>query len=153
MGLPAIQPNFDAIVSARLGRGRRVLLAGADVIRQLADRLDDQFSTAVEQLIECQGQVIVTGIGKAGIIGRKLVASLTSTGTSSHFLHPAEAVHGDLGCVGDRDVVVVLSYSGETEEVIRLLPPLRSSACRLIAITASRQSSLGKVAAIVLELG
>jgi arabinose-5-phosphate isomerase len=153
MGLRAILPNSDSLEQARIHRGQQVLLAGAEIIRQLVDRLDDQFSAACECLVHCRGQVIVTGIGKAGIIGRKLAASLTSTGTASHFLHPAEAVHGDLGCVRDGDVVIVLSYSGETEEVTRLLPTLRTRASILIAITAGRESSLGKQADVVLELG
>jgi arabinose-5-phosphate isomerase len=153
MGLPVQLSKSDLLVASRLQRGRQVLLAGAEIIQQLVERLDDQFSSAVDCLLDCRGRVVVTGIGKAGIIGRKLSASLTSTGTRSHFLHPAEAVHGDLGCIGNDDVVIVLSYSGETDEVIRLIPTLKSSAHCLIAITASSDSSLGKSADVVLELG
>lgn len=153
MALQAVFSGSDFVTQCRIQRGRQVLLAGMAIIRELIGQLNDQFSAAVEIVVQCQGQVIVTGIGKAGIIGRKLAASLTSTGTPSQFLHAAEAVHGDLGCVSDRDVVIVLSYSGETEEVTRLLPVLKSRAKSLLAITASRESSLGRMADVTLELG
>lgn len=144
----------DALkIQSRLSKGREVLQAEIAAIEQLRSRLDATFSTVVDQLLGCEGQIVVTGIGKAGIIGRKFSASLTSTGSPSHFLHPAEAVHGDLGCVGSRDVVVVLSYSGETEEILRLMPTLRSHSRCIVAITASKTSSLGKMCDHVLEIG
>ncbi len=138
---------------ARLIKGREVLQAEITAIEHLQARLDQSFSDVVDELLNCAGQVVVTGIGKAGIIGRKFSASLTSTGTPSHFLHPAEAVHGDLGCVGARDVVIVLSYSGETDEILRLMPTLRAHAHCIIAITASQTSSLGKTSDYVLQIG
>lgn len=141
------------LIENRLRQGRRVLQAEIQAIELLSEKLGMAFAQAVGVLLSCDGQVVVTGIGKAGIIGRKLSASLTSTGTPSHFLHPAEAVHGDLGCVGSRDVVVVLSYSGETDEVVRLLPTLKQNSKKLIAITAGKTSTLGRQADLVLELG
>ncbi len=141
------------LIENRVKQGRRVLQAEIQTIQLLSEKLGLAFAQAVGVLLSCDGQVVVTGIGKAGIIGRKLSASLTSTGTPSHFLHPAEAVHGDLGCVGSRDVVVVLSYSGETEEVVRLLPTLKQNSKKLIAITAGKTSALGRQADLVLELG
>lgn len=123
-------------------RGQAVLRAEQRAISDLAEGLDEQFAEAVELLLSCRGCVVVTGIGKAGIIGQKLAASLSSTGTPSYFLHPAEAVHGDLGCLRPADVVLLLSYSGETEEVNRLLPTVRQSAAASIAITAHARSTL-----------
>lgn len=134
-----------------LNRGREVLEHEAQAIVALRDRLDEAFCQAVETLLNCSGSVIVTGMGKAGIIAQKLAASLSSTGTPSHFLHPAEAVHGDLGCIRSTDVVIVFSYSGETEEVTRLLPLL--SETKTIAITANASSLLGRSATLTLPLG
>ncbi|MFO0940434.1 MAG: KpsF/GutQ family sugar-phosphate isomerase [Pirellulales bacterium] len=145
--------SSDLRTQARLKKGREVLQAEITAIELLQSKLDETFSEVVDQLLECNGQIVVTGIGKAGIIGRKFSASLTSTGSPSHFLHPAEAVHGDLGCVSSRDVVVVLSYSGETEEILRLLPTLRSQARCIVAVTASQTSSLGKLSDYVLQIG
>ncbi|MCR9295794.1 MAG: SIS domain-containing protein [bacterium] len=114
--------------ASMLARGRQVLRSEMSALGTLLHHLDDRFIDAAEQLVQCRGRVIVTGIGKAGIIGQKFSASLSSTGTASHFLHPAEAVHGDLGCVRPGDMVVLLSYSGETEEILRLLPLLERMA-------------------------
>ncbi|MEZ6135645.1 MAG: KpsF/GutQ family sugar-phosphate isomerase [Pirellulaceae bacterium] len=135
-----------------LRRGREILLREVAAIEQLSGQLDHTFCKAVSEVLGCMGHVVVTGMGKAGIVGQKLAASLSSTGTPSHFLHPAEAVHGDLGCVRPGDLVIVLSYSGETEEVTRLLPVLRTNA-RIVAITARVDSTLGKAADITLTLG
>jgi arabinose-5-phosphate isomerase len=134
-----------------LSRGQEILRSEADAIVALSDGLDESFCHAVEMILDCTGSVIATGMGKAGIIAQKLAASLSSTGTPSHFLHPAEAVHGDLGCVRSNDVVVVFSYSGETEEVTRLLPLLGK--LKTIAITARQLSTLGRSATLTLELG
>jgi len=130
-----------------------VLRREAEAIGSLIDRLDEHFLQAVQQVLVCSGSVIVCGIGKAGLVGRKLSATLASTGTTSHFLHPAEAIHGDLGRVTSRDVLLVLSYSGETEELVRVLPSLRRQSSSLIAITKTRASTLGRQADHVLELG
>jgi arabinose-5-phosphate isomerase len=130
-----------------------VLRREAEAIYSLIAKLDGQFLGAVEQVLNCAGSVIVCGIGKAGLVGRKLSATFASTGTCSHFLHPSEAIHGDLGMVTARDVMLVLSYSGETEELVRVLPSLRRQASSLIAMTKTRTSSLGRQADHVLELG
>src|SRR5215211_3619818 len=104
---------------------RKVLETEAAAILALVGRLDGSFDLAVRMLFECQGRVIVTGMGKSGIICRKIAATLASTGTSAFFLHPAEATHGDLGVIQNNDVVIALSYSGETEELLRLLETIK----------------------------
>jgi arabinose-5-phosphate isomerase len=119
----------------------------------IAERLDGSFCQAVELVRTLRGCVIVTGIGKAGMIGQKLTATFASTGARSHFLHPAEAFHGDLGRVHSDDVVLALSQSGETNEVLQLLPALKQFGVKLIAVTASAQSTLGRAADVVLPLG
>ncbi|MCA9129436.1 MAG: KpsF/GutQ family sugar-phosphate isomerase [Planctomycetales bacterium] len=122
--------------------GKRILDAEIGVLKSVCDSLTDSFSLSVQAILACEGKVVVCGMGKAGIVGQKLAASLSSTGTPSHFLHPAEAVHGDLGLVHSRDIVLLLSYSGETEEVIRLLPALNELASGTLAITARAESTL-----------
>jgi arabinose-5-phosphate isomerase len=119
----------------------------------VAKRLDQEFCRAVEYLYHCRGNVIVTGMGKAGLIGQKIMATLASTGTPSHFLHPAEAVHGDLGRVQSEDVLVVLSQSGETEEIVRLLPALTGLGVPILSITARADSTLGRSSTATIELG
>ncbi len=136
-----------------LEHAREVLRTEAAAISSLVPRIDETFAKAVAAILGCTGAVIVTGMGKAGIVGQKISATLASTGTPSHFLHPAEAYHGDLGRVLKEDVVIALSNSGETEEVVRLLPRIREIGASLIAMTASRGSSLGKLSDLVLELG
>ena len=133
-------------------RGKEVLLAEADAIRSLAGRLDHRFEKAVSAVLHCRGRVVTTGVGKAGAIGRKLAATLSSTGTPALFLHPAEGVHGDLGVVTPDDVVVALSYSGESDEVVRLLPTLSRIGCFLISFVANPGSSLGRAADLVLDV-
>ncbi len=96
-----------------------------EALLQLSERLDDSFCQAVDYLFRCSGCVIVSGMGKAGLVGQKIAATLASTGTRSHFLHPAEAIHGDLGRIHRDDVVLILSHSGETEEIVRILPSLQ----------------------------
>jgi arabinose-5-phosphate isomerase len=137
----------------QLRYGRQIVLLESKALEKIASRLDGEFCRAVRFLYECRGNVIVTGIGKAGLIGHKIMATLASTGTASHFLHPAEAVHGDLGRIHCEDVVLILSQSGETDEVVRLLPPLAELGVPILAITASASSTLGRAAAVVLELG
>ena len=116
-------------------------------------RLTSSFCEAVKLLFTCKGSAIVTGMGKAGLIGQKIAATLSSTGTRAHFLHPAEAFHGDLGSVHPDDVVVMLTQSGETAEVVQLLPSLRDFGVPLVAITASHSSTVGRAATVVIELG
>jgi arabinose-5-phosphate isomerase len=146
---PRIQPG--QLHSIR--RGREILRAESNAIATLAQSLDNSFSEAIEVLLSCRGSVIVAGMGKAGLIGQKIAASFSSTGTPSHFLHPAEAVHGDLGTVRPDDVILLLSYSGETDEVTRLLPSLRQLASYMIAITSKPTSTLAKNADLTLALG
>lgn len=131
---------------------RRVLLIEADAIRELVDRLDESFERAVALVSECRGRVVVTGMGKSGIIGRKIAATLNSTGTPSLYLNPAEAVHGDLGMVVSGDVVVALSNSGQTREILELLEPIKRLTVPLIALLGNRHSALGDAADVVLDV-
>ena len=136
-----------------LDLARKVLKTEADAILGLIDRLNGDFERAVQLLYECRGRVIVTGMGKSGIICRKIAATLSSTGTSAYFLHPAEAIHGDLGAIREEDVVLALSHSGETEELLRLLESIRRLGARLIAITGEPSSTLGRAADVTLDCG
>lgn len=133
--------------------GREVICTEARALASLIGRLDTSFFRAVQLLYKLRGSLIVTGMGKAGLIGNKLAATFASTGTRAHFLHSAEAFHGDLGRVHPGDLVLVLSQSGETEEVVQLLPPLGRMGVPLLAITASPLSTLGREAEVTIELG
>ena len=130
---------------------RMVLETEAAAILALIDRLDDRFDCAVQLLRQCKGRVILTGMGKSGIICHKIAATLTSTGTPALFLHPAEAIHGDLGVIQSEDVVVALSNSGETDELLQLLETIRRLGAKLIAITGSRGSTLAQAADVALD--
>jgi len=132
---------------------RQILEQESQTLAQLAKRLDHEFCRAVERLYACRGSVIVSGMGKAGLVGQKIMATLASTGTRSHCLHPAEAVHGDLGRIDRDDVMLILSQSGETEEVVRLLPSLAELGVPILAITGRTDSTLGRAATVTLELG
>jgi len=132
---------------------KKVLELEARAILDLVPRLDEGFDRAVEALHACKGRVIVTGMGKSGLIGAKIAATLSSTGSPSLFLHPAEAVHGDIGMVVPGDVVLAISYSGETEEIVRLLEVLKRLDVRLIALTGTRDSTLARHASISLDVG
>ena len=136
---------------ADLALARKVLETEAAAILALVRRLDGRFDAAVQLLRHCAGRVIVTGMGKSGIICRKIAATLTSTGTAAFFLHPAEAFHGDLGVIQGNDVVIALSYSGETEEILRLLETIRRLGATLIAITGAPSSSLAQAADVALD--
>ncbi|MGI9428459.1 MAG: KpsF/GutQ family sugar-phosphate isomerase [Bythopirellula sp.] len=133
--------------------GREILAAETRALAGLIPRLGPSFAEAVHQLHELRGNLIITGMGKAGLIAQKLAATFASTGTRAHFLHPAEAFHGDLGRVQNGDVVLVLSQSGETGEVTQLLPSLRELDITLVAITASSKNTLGRAANLTIELG
>ena len=141
------------VTAANLALARKVLQTEAAAILALVDRLDERFETAVRLLLDCRGRVIVTGMGKSGIVCRKIAATLSSTGTPAFFLHPAEAIHGDLGVITADDVVVALSHSGETEELLRLLETIKRLGARLIAITGNCNSTLGKAAEVALDCG
>ncbi len=133
-------------------QAREVLKIEAEAIEALMRRLDDKFDKAIGFLSECRGRVIVTGMGKGGLIGQKISATLSSTGTPSLFLHSAEAIHGDLGRVTAEDVVLAISNSGETEEVIRLLPLIKKIGARLIALTGNPRSTLGRHSDVTLDV-
>jgi len=130
---------------------RKVLQTEAAAVLALVDRLDDRFAEAVSLVVRCKGRVIVTGMGKSGIICRKIAATLASTGTPAFFLHPAEAVHGDLGVIQADDVVIAMSYSGETEELTRVLETLKRIGAPLIALTGGPNSTLGQAANVALD--
>lgn len=131
---------------------RESLLAQSQAISRLSDKLDERFQDAVTAILECQGRIIVSGMGKSGIIGKKMAATFASTGTPSFFMHPAEAFHGDLGMITGHDIIVLLSYSGETEEVIKLIPSLKRFGNRIIAMAGVKNSSLAKHADIFLNV-
>src|SRR6202051_4724534 len=133
---------------ADLALARRVLETEAAAILALVPRIDERFATAVDLLEGCRGRVIVTGMGKSGIICRKIAATLTSTGTASFFLHPAEATHGDLGVIQADDVVIALSYSGQTDEILRLLETIRRLGAKLIAITGGPRATAAAAAEV-----
>ena len=133
--------------------GRRVLRLEAAEVARAAERLDERFAEAVQLLAGARGRVIVSGVGKSGLIARKLAATLTSTGTPASFLHPVDGLHGDLGIVGRNDVAIVLSKSGESEDLVGLLGSLQRLHVPIIAITGGRGSFLGRVAAVVLDAG
>lgn len=132
---------------------RRVLELEARAILDLVPRLDGTFDRAVELLLACRGRVIVTGMGKSGLIGAKIAATFSSTGTPSIFLHPAEAVHGDIGMVVPGDVVVAISHSGETDELVRLLEILKRLDISLVAMTGNADSTLARHAVVALDVG
>ena len=131
---------------------RKVLEIESRAILELRDRVDASFDRAVEILFSCTGRVVVTGMGKSGIIGQKLSATLASTGTPSLFLHPAEAIHGDLGRIVKGDVVVAISYGGDTEEIVALVPSVKRLGSALIALTGSPRSSLASAADVNLDV-
>jgi len=130
---------------------RKVLQTEAAAILALVDRLDERFEDAVRILLDCRGRVIVTGMGKSGIIARKIAATLSSTGTPAFFLHPADAPHGDFGVLQAEDIVIALSYSGETDELLRLLETIKRVGARLIGMTGEAVSSLAQAADVVLD--
>jgi arabinose-5-phosphate isomerase len=136
-----------------LGHGREILRAEGHAVLGMADALDGSFCRAVRMIAGCTGKVVVTGIGKAGLVAQKISATLASTGTPSHFLHPAEAMHGDLGVLRRDDIVLGLSQSGETEEITRLLPHLTAAGVRIIALTGRADSTLGRAAEVVVATG
>jgi arabinose-5-phosphate isomerase len=132
---------------------QQVIDVEASAVKGLGASIDDAFERAVRLILDCPGSVLVSGIGKAGHVARKLSASFSSTGTPSHFLNPAEALHGDVGSVRKGDVVLILSYSGESDEILRMLSVIKKLGNPLIAITATNQNSLARHSDLVLRLG
>jgi len=147
---PATAP-YSPFEQLRLAR--QIVRTEGQTLLALAERIGDEFCRAVAMVQEARGSVIVSGMGKAGLIGQKVAATLASTGTRSHFLHPAEAIHGDLGRVHADDVALILSFSGRTEEVVRILPSFATLGVPIIAVTGQPESPLGKQAAVTLDLG
>ena len=137
--------------ASALELARRVLTIEADAVRALIARLDERFLAAVSLILACKGRVIVCGIGKSGHIARKIASTLSSTGTPAHFVHPAEARHGDLGMIQRDDVFVGLSYSGETEELLHIVPLVKRQGAKLIVICGSATSSLAREANVFLD--
>jgi arabinose-5-phosphate isomerase len=141
----------DKTGSDDIDLARRVLETEAQAILGVIPQIDERFVRAIDLLHGCVGRVIVSGMGKSGIIARKISATFASTGTSAFFLHPAEAIHGDLGVIRPDDVVVALSHSGETEELVRLIEAIRRTGARLVAITGHPESTLGEAADVTLS--
>lgn len=137
---------------ARLARARRVLDVEEAALRALRERLGPEFGRAIETLLACRGKVIVSGVGKSGIVARKMAATFSSTGTPAVFLHAGEGSHGDLGALARGDVLIAISYSGETEEVLRVLPLARRFAVPLVAMTGRAGSSLGRAGDVTLDV-
>lgn len=134
-------------------RAKEVLKIEAEAVFSLIKRVDANFEKAVKLILACKGKVVVTGMGKPGFIGAKISATLSSTGTPSLYLHPADAIHGDLGRVTKDDIVVALSNSGETEEILRLLPTLKKIGAGLIAMVGNTESTLARHSDVVLNVG
>ncbi len=148
-----LQPAGLTTKFEQLQLATEIIKNEAEALKNLASNLPDDFCVATDLLLECEGCVIVTGIGKAGWIGQKTSASLASVGVRSHFLHPAEAIHGDLGRVGPKDIILVFSNSGETGEILKLLPSLEKFQTPIIAITGKQDSTLAAHSAAVLNYG
>jgi arabinose-5-phosphate isomerase len=150
-----IRPGSDPATLAQqaLASARRVLTIEASAVATLASRLDAQFACAVELVLACKGRTVVSGIGKSGHVARKIASTLASTGTPAFFLHPAEASHGDLGMLTGEDVMIALSNSGESGELLAIVPLAKRRGARLIAITGNAQSSLAREADAHLDAG
>lgn len=132
---------------------KKVLKIEADAVAALISRIDDSFEKAVDVILGCEGRVVVTGMGKSGLIGKKIASTLASTGTPALFLHPAEGVHGDLGMVTKGDAIIALSNSGETEELSRMLPAFKRLGIKIISLTGNPDSTLAKNSDVVINVG
>lgn len=139
------------VATTHVERGVRVIALERDALSDVASRLDERFARAVELIAAASGRVIISGVGKSGLIGRKIAATMTSTGTPAMFLHPTDSVHGDLGIVDRGDVAILLSKSGETEELAPLLNELQRLGVPIIGITGNVQSTLGRLATVALD--
>ena len=135
-----------------LEAARRVLRIEAQALQDALARLDDSFEQAVDLLFACKGRVVVTGMGKSGLVGRKIAATLSSTGTPSYFLHSAEALHGDMGMLGRGDALLAISYSGETQEILNLLETSKRLGVPLVTMTGDRNSTLASASDVVLDV-
>jgi arabinose-5-phosphate isomerase len=146
-------PSRNAGTSRSRETARRVLETEAEAVAALISRLDHRFDQAIELLISCTGRVVLTGMGKSGIIGRKIAATLSSTGTPALFVHPADAIHGDLGMLAEKDLVLAVSNSGETHELVRLLPTLKRLGVPVIGLVGETESTLAQNSDVVLNVG
>ncbi|HET7201735.1 MAG TPA: KpsF/GutQ family sugar-phosphate isomerase [Steroidobacteraceae bacterium] len=135
-----------------IARGRRVLATEAEAVAALEHRLDESFARACALLLGCEGRIVVTGMGKSGHVASKIAATLASTGSPAFFVHPAEAIHGDLGMITSKDVVLALSNSGETTELLTILPVIKRLAVPLVALTGTGESTLSRYATVVLDV-
>lgn len=135
-----------------LDEGKRVLAIEARAVQALIDRLDDTFAKAVDLLYGCRGKVVVSGMGKSGLVGQKIAATMASTGTPAFFLHPAEGIHGDLGMLGRGDAVIAISNSGETQEILQLLPAVERMGIPVVAMTGRASSTLAKNSDVTLDI-
>ena len=133
-------------------RAKRVLQIEAEAIQRLVDRINDDFVRGVELILACEGKVVVTGVGKSGIIGQKLASTLASTGTPAFFLHPTEGIHGDLGMLERKDIVLAISNSGETDELSQILPLIKRYGNKLIVLTGRATSTLARAGDVVLDV-
>ena len=140
-------------MEAMLKHAQDVLRMEAEAILELVPRVDANFAAALSLILECPGRTVITGMGKSGIVGRKMAATFASTGTPSFYLHPAEGIHGDLGMVTADDVVIALSNSGETGEILNILPSLRRIGAKIIAMVGNTNSTLAKNSDVVLDVG
>jgi len=154
-GGPAAEskPPHGIATPAALELARRVLAIEADAVRALIDRLDERFLAAVSLILGRRGRVVVSGIGKSGHIARKVASTLASTGTPAYFVHPAEASHGDLGMIQAEDVFVAISHSGESEELLAIVPLIKRQGAKLIALTGNSRSTLAREADVHLDAG
>jgi len=141
-------PSPDPIIA----RGRRVLATEAEAVAALEHRLGDDFARACRLMLACEGRIVVTGMGKSGHVGSKIAATLASTGSPAFFLHPAEAIHGDIGMITAKDVVLALSNSGETDELLTILPVIKRLDVPLIALTGNHASTLARYATVTLDV-
>jgi len=144
--------NSQNSVSDTLLLARDSLMTQASALKTVAELLADEFEQAVQLILACKGRVVLCGMGKSGLIGQKIAATFASTGTTSFFMHPAEAFHGDLGMLTSDDLLILISYSGETEEVIKLIPSLKYSNNKIIAIVGENNSTLGKHSDVILNV-
>lgn len=137
--------------ASALDLARKVLAIEADAVRALSARLDERFLAAVSLILACRGRVIVSGIGKSGHIARKIASTLSSTGTAAYFVHPAEASHGDLGMIQREDVFIAISYSGESDELLRIVPLVKRQGAKLVVMSGRAQSSLARASDVYLD--
>jgi arabinose-5-phosphate isomerase len=142
----------DGLMPDMLDRARTILRIEAEAVKALVERIDESFSRAVELMFSCKGKIVVTGMGKSGLIGKKIAATMASTGTPAFFLNPAEGSHGDVGVVTKGDVVLAISNSGETDEIIRLLPAFKRLDLSIISLTGNMQSLLARSSDVILDV-